>query len=62
MDDKTFKTLYQAFLEYGFLVLPEQFLAEQQNIEFGKRFGELEFGALPLANQHRNEDGSFDPG
>ena len=59
MDDKTFKKLYQAFLEYGFLVLPEQFLSEQQNIEFGKRFGELEFGALPLANQHRNDDGSF---
>ena len=59
MDDKTFKTLYQAFLEYGFLVLPEQFLSEQQNIEFGKRFGELEFGALPLANQHRDDDGSF---
>ncbi len=59
MDDKTFKTLYQAFLEYGFLVLPEQFLSEQQNIEFGKRFGDLEFGALPLANQHRNDDGSF---
>ena len=59
MDDKTFKTLYQAFLEYGFLVLPEQFLSEQQNIGFGKRFGELEFGALPLANQHRNDDGSF---
>ena len=59
MDNKTFKTLYQAFLEYGFLVLPEQFLSEQQNIEFGKRFGELEFGALPLANQHRNDDGSF---
>ena len=59
MDDKTFKTLYQAFLEYGFLVLPEQFLSEQQNIEFGKRFGELEFGAIPLANQHRNDDGSF---
>ena len=37
MDDKTFKALYQAFLEYGFFVLPEQFLSEQQNIEFGKR-------------------------
>ena len=59
IDDKAFKTLYQAFLDYGFLVLPEQFLSEQQNIEFGKRFGELEFGALPLANQHRNDDGSF---
>ena len=59
IDDTTFKTLYQAFLEYGFLLFPGQFLSEQQNIEFGKRFGELEFGALPLANQYRNDDGSF---
>ena len=59
IDNTTFKTLYQAFLEYGFLLFPGQFLSDQQNIEFGKRFGELEFGALPLANQYRNDDGSF---
>jgi alpha-ketoglutarate-dependent taurine dioxygenase len=59
LDDATFAELYGAFLDYGFLVFPEQFLSEQQNIEFGRRFGELEFGALPLANQHRNDDGEF---
>lgn len=59
IDDQTFEELYRAFLEHGFLVFPEQFLSEQHNIEFGKRFGELEFGALPLANQYRNDDGSF---
>ena len=59
LDDATFAELYRAFLDYGFLVFPEQFLSEQQNIEFGRRFGELEFGALPLANQHRNDDGEF---
>ena len=57
LDDATFAELYRVFLDYGFLVFPEQFLSEQQNIEFGQRFGELEFGALPLANQHRNDDG-----
>lgn len=59
LDDATFAELYRAFLDHGFLVFPEQFLSEQQNIEFGRRFGELEFGALPLANQHRNDDGEF---
>lgn len=59
IDDQTFSEIYRAFLEYGFLLFPEQFLSEQHNVEFGKRFGELEFGALPLANQYRNDDGSF---
>jgi alpha-ketoglutarate-dependent taurine dioxygenase len=59
IDDKIFSDLYQAFINYGFLLFPQQFLSEQQNIELGKRFGELEFGALPLANQYRNDDGSF---
>jgi alpha-ketoglutarate-dependent taurine dioxygenase len=59
IDDKTFSDLYQAFINYGFLLFPQQFLSEQQNIELGKRFGELEFGALPLANQYRNDDGGF---
>ena len=59
LDDATFAELHRVFLDYGFLVFPEQFLSEQQNIEFGQRFGELEFGALPLANQHRNDDGEF---
>ena len=59
LDDATFAELYRAFLDHGFLVFPEQFLSEQQNIQFGRRFGELEFGALPLANQHRNDDGEF---
>ena len=54
-----FETLHANFLDYGFLVFPEQFLSDQENIEFGKRFGELEFGAVPIANQKRNDDGSW---
>ncbi len=59
IDNATFDELYQTFLEFGFLVFPEQFLSEQQNIEFAQRFGELEFGALPLANQRRSDNGEF---
>lgn len=59
LTDDEFKVIHAAFLKYGFLVFPGQFLTEQQNIDFGKRFGELEFGALPMANQEKNEDGSF---
>ena len=39
-------------------MFPGQFLSDEENIEFGKRFGELEFGGLPMANVHRLEDGS----
>jgi len=54
-----FASIKAAFLEYGFLVFPDQFLSDEENIEFGKRFGELEFGALAMANQDKQEDGSY---
>ena len=53
-----FEELHHAFLLYGFLIFPEQFLTTEQNIEFGERFGELEFGGLPIANQKLNSDGT----
>ena len=59
LTDTQFVAIKQAFLEFGFLVFPNQHLDEEQNIEFGKRFGELEFGALPMANQEKREDGSY---
>ena len=59
MSDPQFRTIHNAFLEFGFLIFPDQHLSDQENIEFGQRFGELEFGALPIANQKRNDDGSW---
>lgn len=47
------------FLEHGFLVFPRQFLSDAENIAFGQHFGELEFGAAPMANQEKREDGSY---
>ena len=59
LDDDAFADIHSALLEYGFLVFPDQHLSVEQNVEFGRRFGELEFGGLPMANQRQNPDGSF---
>jgi alpha-ketoglutarate-dependent taurine dioxygenase len=56
--DSEFDIVNAAFLKYGFLVFPKQFLKGGENIEFAERFGELEFGATPFSNQTIKEDGS----
>jgi len=56
--DDEFTQIHAAFLQYGFLVFPDQHLTDQENIAFGERFGELEFGALSISNQKKIEDGS----
>lgn len=53
LDEAQFREIKRAFLAYGFLLFPEQHLSNEENIEFGKRFGELEFGGLPLSNQEK---------
>ena len=59
LTDDSFTKIHQAFLTYGFLLFPGQFLSDTENIAFGERFGELEFGANPMSNQHRHRDGSY---
>ena len=59
ISDRQFAQIHAAFLQYGFLIFPGQFLSDQQNIDFGSRFGKLEFGALPMANQEKNDDGTY---
>ena len=59
LSDEDFNRLHTAFLEFGFLLLPDQHLDEQASVAFGERFGELEFGGAPMANQKKHEDGSF---
>ena len=49
-----------AFLKFGFLLFPTQFLSDQENIEFGQRFGELEFGASPMSNQEKLAEGHYE--
>lgn len=59
LTDEEFAEIHAAFLEYGFLVFPDQHLTEAENVAFGERFGELEFGAYAIANQKKEEDGSY---
>ncbi|MCC5886966.1 MAG: TauD/TfdA family dioxygenase [Gammaproteobacteria bacterium] len=54
-----FSRIHEAFLTYGFLVFPEQYLSDEEQVAFGRRFGELEFGAVALSNQERQKDGSL---
>ncbi len=41
LDDATFRTVYQAFLDHIVIVIRGQELSEQQFIDFSARFGEL---------------------
>ena len=59
LTDADFATVHAAFLDYGFLLFPGQFLSDEENVAFGRRFGELEFAAVPMSNQERREDGSL---
>ncbi|MDC0238537.1 TauD/TfdA family dioxygenase [Gammaproteobacteria bacterium] len=60
LNGETFSLIQAAFLKYGFLLFPRQFLSDQENIEFGQRFGELEFGASPMSNQERLAEGHYE--
>lgn len=59
LTDDEFATIHAAFLEHGFLLFPGQFLTEAENVEFGERYGELEFGGVPMANQKRLAEGQY---
>ena len=60
LNDEIFSLIQAALLKYGFLLFPSQFLSDQENIEFGQRFGELEFGASPMSNQERLAEGHYE--
>lgn len=59
LTNRVFSELYEVFLTYGFFLIRNQLLDEHQQVEFGQRFGTLEFGALPLANQIKQPDGNY---
>ncbi len=57
--DEEFAAIKAAFLDRGFLLFPDQHLDADESADFGRRWGELEFGGQPMANQKRHTDGSF---
>ena len=48
--DEAFAALYRAWLDYGFLIFPGQFLTKDQQVAVGRRFGPLEFTIIPISN------------
>ncbi len=57
LDETTFSRLYDTWLEYALLIFPDQHLSNDQQVEFAKRFGELEFDLVPISNVKK--DGSI---
>lgn len=59
LSDDEFGAIRAAWLERGFLLFPDQFLSDAENVAFGERFGELEFGAASMSNSRKQDDGSY---
>src|SRR5258706_10469546 len=53
LDDATFRTLYQAFLEHIVIVVRGQQLTEQEFLDFSARFGELKVHITKKAQHPR---------
>ncbi len=50
LDDDTFEHLYATWLDYGLLIFVDQFLTNDEQNAFARRFGPLEFEAAPISN------------
>lgn len=50
LDDETWQSLRQAWLEHALLIFPGQFLTREEQDAFARRFGDLEFKATPISN------------
>ena len=50
VDEKTFRQLYDAWLEYALLIFPGQHLSNDEQVAFAKRFGKLEFDLMAISN------------
>ncbi len=57
--DATVAELTELWLEYALLVFPDQHLTQDEQDEFARCFGDLEFAATPLTNIQR--DGTLRP-
>ena len=50
LDAPTWQRLHEIWLEYALLIFPGQFLTQDEQNDFARRFGELEFPAAPITN------------
>ena len=54
LDEPTWQAIHEAWLEYGLLIFPAQFLTQDEQNTFALRFGSLEFAAVPISNMGRD--------
>lgn len=57
MTDDEWRAVHAAFLDRGVLVFPGQFLTDAEQMDFGRRFGELMIESQPFSNERA--DGSL---
>jgi alpha-ketoglutarate-dependent taurine dioxygenase len=50
IDQTTWRNIYDAWLHYALLIFPAQHLDREQQVEFARRFGALEFAIAPISN------------
>ena len=61
LDDTTWHELHERWLEYALLIFPGQFLTKNEQNDFARRFGDLEFAASPITNLDRDGNVHSDP-
>ena len=54
LDDATWQTIENAFLEYGVLIFPAQHLSSDDQVAFGHRFGVIE-QIVPTLEPHKDD-------
>lgn len=60
VDDNIYVALHAAWMRYGLLIFPDQFLSRDEQDTFARWFGELEFAASPISNVRKNQVHSAD--
>jgi alpha-ketoglutarate-dependent taurine dioxygenase len=61
LDDETWAALHETWLEYALLIFPGQFLTKDEQNTFARRFGNLEFEAVPISNIDKDGNVHADP-
>jgi alpha-ketoglutarate-dependent taurine dioxygenase len=61
LDEDTWGVLHEAWLDHALLIFPGQFLTQDEQNEFARRFGDLEFPAAPISNISRDGTVRSDP-
>ena len=62
VDDTTFEAIHDAWIDHALLIFPDQFLTRDEQNDFARRFGELEFPATPIANVDKAGNVHSEPG